>query len=161
MLMLFTDGSVSSKSRIGYGAYLVCTDLDEDLEVLSGTIKTKCFSDTSSSRLELQTLLWALSELSVIDIDVYTDSQNILRLGSRRERLEQNGYYSSSGKRLKNHELYRDYFRMTDRLSIKLNHVRGHMPSRKKNKINRVFSLVDKASRKALRLSMSSKSPKT
>jgi len=151
MLKLFTDGSVNSVSRVGYGAYLTYSGTHEEPELLVKRIKLKRFLETSSTRLELQTLLWALSELSVSEIDLYTDSQNIVSLDSRKEKLEQSEYRSRSGKLLKNHDLYRDYFEATDGLSIKLNHVGGHMPSRKKSKIDKVFSLVDKAARKALR----------
>jgi len=59
-LMLFADGSVSTHSNIGYGA---CLAVPEDallLDSLSVSVKVKRFAHTSSTKLELQTLLWAL-----------------------------------------------------------------------------------------------------
>jgi len=58
------------------------------------------FEQTSSTKLELQTLLWALGETITLangddmTLTVYTDSQNIIGLPRRRARLEQNNSYS-------------------------------------------------------------------
>jgi hypothetical protein len=43
---------------------------------------------------------------------------------------------------------------MLDALHCEIEKVQGHQPTRLKNEIERVFSLVDKASRKALRAGM-------
>ena len=147
-LMLFTDGSVNTKLRVGYGAYLV---LSEGQDPQTGHIKLKQFTDTSSTKLELQTLLWALSEITSPEIISYTDSQNIAGLSSRRKKLEENDYYAKNGKRLNNHELYQKFYKVTDNLDIKLNQVRGHTASSRKSHIEKIFSLVDRASRNALR----------
>ena len=111
----------------------------------------KRFVDTSSTKLELQTLLWALSEVSTPEIISYTDSRNIAGLTSRRRKLEENDYYAKNGKRLNNHELYQKFYKVTDNLNIKLNQVRGHTASSRKSDIDKIFSLVDRASRNALR----------
>ncbi|BHH81849.1 RNase H family protein [Desulforhopalus sp. 52FAK] len=147
-ISLFTDGSVNTKLKIGYGAYLV---LPEDGEPQTDQIKIKQFADTSSTKLELQTLLWALSEISATEIISYTDSQNIVRLNARRKRLEANHYYAKTGKLLNNHELYKQFFQYTDNLDLTFNQVRGHAPAKNKSKIELIFSLVDRASRNALR----------
>ena len=145
--MLFTDGSVSTKLRIGYGAYLA---LPEGQEPLTSHIKLKQFVDTSSTKLELQTLLWALSEISASEVISYTDSQNIIGLPGRRARLEQSNYFSSKNKRLNNYELYQEFYRLTSGLKCELVKVVGHQASSKKGEIDRLFGLVDQASRRAL-----------
>ena len=106
-ILLFTDGSVNSKLRVGYGAYLA---FSENQQSRSSRIKLKLFADTSSSKLELQTLLWALSEICAPEVNLYTDSQNIIGLTSRRKKLEENDYYAKNGKLLKNHELYKQLY---------------------------------------------------
>lgn len=60
-LILFTDGSVDTQLKIGFGAYLAVHDLSTDLEEMQ--VKVRKFEDTSSTKLELQTLLWALTEI--------------------------------------------------------------------------------------------------
>ena len=152
-LILLTDGSVNAQSKIGYGAYLAVSEPGLSLDELSTRIKVKRFEQTSSTKLELQTLLWALSEIQKIDrkVIMYTDSQNIIGLPGRRDRLEQNAYRSNKNIRLNNFELYQQFYRLTDQLDCELVKVDGHKRTKQKNNIDQLFTLVDRASRKALR----------
>ena len=152
-LMLFTDGSVNTQSNIGYGAYLAVSECGLSLDSLRTRVKVRRFEHTSSTKLELQTLLWALNDIQVLGrkVIVYTDSQNMMGLQGRRDRFEQNDYRSKKNKRFNNYELYQEFFRMIDQLDCKLVKVRGHQVSNQKNYIDRVFTLVDRASRNALR----------
>jgi len=152
-LMLFTDGSVNTHSKIGYGAYLAVSERGLSLDSLRPRVKVRRFEHTSSTKLELQTLLWALGDIQGLRnrVIVYTDSQNIMGLPGRRDRLEQNDYRSRKNKRLKNYALYQEFYRMTDQLDCEFVKVRGHQVSNQKDDIERVFTLVDRASRNALR----------
>jgi ribonuclease HI len=152
-LILFTDGSVNTKSHIGYGAYLAVSERGLALDSLKTHVKVRRFEHTSSTKLELQTLLWALSDIQASGrkVIVYTDSQNIMGLPGRRDRLEQNDYRSNKNKRLNHYELYQEFYRIIDQLECELVKVRGHQVSNQKNDIDRLFTLVDRASRKALR----------
>ncbi len=152
-LMLLTDGSVNAQSNIGYGAYLAVPERRLSWDSLRARVKVRRFEHTSSSKLELQTLLWALSDIQALGIKVivYTDSQNIMGLQGRRDRFEQNGYRSKKNKRLNNYELYQEFYRMTDQLDCELVKVRGHQVSNQKDDIDRLFTLVDRGSRNALR----------
>jgi ribonuclease HI len=152
-LLLFTDGSVDVKSGIGYGAFLALQENDIFLDDLKNEVRIRRFENTSSVRLELETLLWALSEISGAEckIVIYTDSQNIVSLPGRRKKLEENNYYSKKCRIIGNHELYREFFKVTDLLNYELIKAKGHQPTRQKNQIHRLFALVDKASRNALR----------
>jgi ribonuclease HI len=153
---LLTDGSVNTQSKVGYGAYLRISQDEYGLpiEQLRARVELREFTQTSSTKLELQTLLWALSELpeSATTVTVYTDSQNIVSLSRRRAQFETNDYHSKKGLPLRNTELYQQYFRVTDRLNLKLLKVSGHMAADQKNQTDRLFALVDKASRKARRI---------
>lgn len=152
-LMLFTDGSVNPQSNIGYGAYLFVADRALSLNSLKMGVRVRRFEHTSSTKLELQTLLWALSEIPACDrkVIVYTDSQNILGLRGRRDRFEQSDYYSKKKQRFNNYELYQEFFSVTDQLDCQFVKVLGHKISKQKNDIERLFTLVDRASRNALR----------
>jgi ribonuclease HI len=152
-LMLFTDGSVNTQSKIGYGAYLAVSERGLSLNSLRECVKVMRFEHTSSTKLELQTLLWALREIQSFEgkVIVYTDSQNIMGLPGRRERFEQNSYRSKKGRLLNNYELYQEFYRITDQLDCKFVKVRGHQVSNQKDDIDRLFTLVDRASRNALR----------
>lgn len=156
-LHIFTDGSVNTQLKVGYGAHLVVADMATPIESLKDTVKVQRFEQTSSTRLELQTLLWALSETIALTDDgelaltVYTDSQNIMGLPGRRAHLEQNNYFSSKNKRLHNYELYQEFYHLNARLNCCFVKVAGHQPSSQKDKIDKMFGLVDRASRRALR----------
>ena len=119
-IKLFTDSSLGPYNKIGFGAYLILNDENESLEELNEHIKIKRFENTSSSKLELQTLLWALDEIADknVIIEVYTDCQNIIGLENRRKKLEKNHFYSTSGKLMNNHDLYKDFYLKLDELSL-------------------------------------------
>lgn len=153
--ILFTDASVDPHSQIGFGAYLIVNDTEPSLLSLKTDILVKRFENTSSTTLELQVLLWALSDPQLLGRDrglkVYTDSQNIVSLPARRARLEKNNYYSGGNKRHKNYALYQEFFTAIDRLNCQLIKVQGHQSTSTKNDIDKLFTLVDRASRAALR----------
>lgn len=152
-LMLFTDGSVDVKTGTGYGAYLLVTNMDIPPEEIKKQVQIRRFENTSSTRLELETLLWALNEIPFHDtnVEIYTDSQNIIGLPARRKRFEQADYHSKNNRLIKNHDLYRAFFSITDLLNIKIIKAKGHQPTHRKDNIHQLFTFVDRASRNALR----------
>ena len=152
-IKLFTDSSVNPQEKIGFGSFLIIEDENLTLENLKKNIKIKRFENTSSTKLELQTFLWSLEEIKNKDviIEVYTDCQNIIGLQDRKEKLEKNNFYSSSGKLMNNHELYKEFFEKTDKLNLIFIKVKGHKKNSLKDEIDTIFNLVDKASRSALR----------
>lgn len=151
--ILLTDGSVQTQTKTGSGASLLIRvdEISMPLEILRDRIQIQQFVKTSSTKLELQTLLWALSELpdDCDHLTIYTDSQNIINLAERRARFEAHDYHSKKGIPLRNTELYQAYFHSTDPLNFEQIKVKGHQASRKRNQIDQLFALVDKASRKA------------
>jgi ribonuclease HI len=152
-LILFTDGSVNPKTNIGYGAYLAVSQQGHYLDSLKTKVKLKRFEQTSSTKLELQTFLWAIDDIQAQrqKVIVYTDSQNIMGLPQRRDRLEKNDYQSKKNKQIRNYKLYQAFYRVIDQLDCEFVKVRGHQVSSKKNETDRLFTLVDRASRNALR----------
>ena len=155
-IKLFTDSSVNPQEKIGFGSFLILEEKKISFEDMKKDIKIKRFENTSSTKLELQTFLWALDEINDknIIIEVYTDCQNIIGLQDRREKLEKNNFYSSSGKLMNNHQLYKDFFEKTDELNLTFIKVKGHKKNSLKDEIDTIFNLVDKASRSALRENM-------
>jgi ribonuclease HI len=144
---------VNPQSNIGYGAYLALSEGGLSLDVLQKHVKVRRFEPTSSTRLELQTLIWALGDIQGVGrrVIIYTDSQNTVSLLGRRDRLEQNDFRSKNNKRLNHFELYQEFYKITDSLDCELVKVRGHQASNRKDDMDRLFTLVDRASRKALR----------
>ncbi len=118
----------------------------------------KRFEGTSSTKLEVQTVLWALEEYctgSIIGqgtLQLYSDSQCVAGLLARRARLERTGFHSRGGNGLlKNASLYGKYYEYHDGLKFEVTKVAGHTPSGSRNTVQRIFSLLDQKVRKALR----------
>jgi ribonuclease HI len=152
-ILLFIDGSVDVQFKTGFGACLVVSDPVPSPETLKKQVKVKRFEQTSSTKLELETLLWAVSELSIEgkEIIIYTDSQNITKLPQRRDRLEKNYFRSKNNRQINNSDLYMEFFKMIDMFDCEFVKVQGHQPTKYKDEIHRLFTLVDRASRNALR----------
>jgi len=150
---LFTDGSVNPKQNIGFGAYLHVEENAVYRESLKDNLKVKKFYNTSSTKLEIDTILWALNEIDTNDKEliIFTDCQNILSLSARREKFEKNDYLTKKDKKITNHELYKRFFKITDTIKCQFIKVKGHKPKNDKDDIDKFFTLVDKASRNALR----------
>ena len=151
--LLFSDGSVDNELKMGFGAYLLVQNEEYSLEALKEQVIMKQFENTSSTKLELQTLIWALKEVNDknITITIYTDSQNITALPGRREYFEKNNYLTRRNKKINNAELYKEFYKLTDQLDCKLVKVNGHKPKDEKDEMDKIFALVDRATRKALR----------
>ena len=152
-IKIFCDGSVNPQKKIGYGAYLLIEDDKINIEVHKEKIVLKKFEDTSSTKLEMETFLWAINDLELSNaiIEIYTDCQNIIGLSDRRKKLEGNDYKSSKGKLMNNHDLYKLFFEKLDNLNLSFIKVKGHKKNSLKDEIDEIFNLVDKASRNALR----------
>jgi predicted GIY-YIG superfamily endonuclease/ribonuclease HI len=157
-MSLFTDGSLNTKLEIGFGSYLFIPNnelADAATEKLKLQIKTKKFKCTSSVTLEIETLLSALEEIKNTDagaLTVYTDSQCITGLKSRRERLEKTDFKSAGkGKTLNNALLYKKYFKAYDRFKFEVVKVKGHSKAGGMDNIHKIFSIVDRAPRASLR----------
>lgn len=127
---------------------------------LNQMVVLKRFQDVSSTRLELETMLWALEEYSsgakaaVLPgrLLIHSDSQCAAGLLSRRKRLEKNGFYSKRGQSpLKNASLYRLFYTFHDQLKFDVVQTPGHMPSRFQDANQRVFAFLDRRVRKSLR----------
>ena len=154
-IWLFSDGSVNTKTNVGYGAYIQMLEDTPFDASMALDVKVKVFEQTSSTKLELQTLLWALDEVKgyADEIVIYTDSQNIISLPKRRERFQQSGFLTKKNILIANHLLYKAFYKMIDNVSCTLVKVKGHKRTEEKNELDFFFTLVDRASREALRKS--------
>jgi ribonuclease HI len=163
---LFTDVSVSPVLKLGVGAYVIipASFLEASSGVIAGPqiagrIKVRRFEETSSTRLELQTVLWALTENRQgphESLTIYSDSQCVSGLLKRRPRLLTGGFLSKkTNRQLGNASLYRRFFELHDELGFHVVKVDGHPGTRVCDTAQRIFSFVDKEARKALKIWMS------
>lgn len=151
---LFIDGSLDPKSKIGIGACLLLTS-DQITQIKEhNNIHFRTFRQTTSNKLELQTLLWALKRYQdkAEEFIIYTDSQTVITLPARIERIKKNNFRSKAGRLLNNHREYLEFFKEIKSTKHSFVKIKGHQRSKDKSLIDHIFSQVDKAARKKLRL---------
>lgn len=164
-IALFTDVSVNPNLRLGVGAYLVIpasfldvSSCSIDKFEVADRIKVRRFEDTSSTKLEMQTVLWAIQEqqkTSKGKLHIYTDAQCVLGLLKRRPGLLAADFLSRRTERpLRNAPLYRAFYELYDALGFEVIKVEGHTRALAHDTVHRIFSFVDKKARKALKLWM-------
>jgi ribonuclease HI len=164
---LFTDASLNPGLKAGVGGYLLIDELlynnsPERIDILKleKNLKLRKIEDTSSTKLEVQTVLWALeeycnsTEFTTGDqtLHIFTDSQCVDGLLSRRSGLESRSFRSRGGNRPhRNALLYKNYYTLHDRLKFTVTKVKGHTSSGSRNTVQFIFSLLDRNVRKALK----------
>jgi len=168
---LFTDVSLNPQRKLGVGGYLfvpVSFLANESQAIgpddVSDRLKTERFAETSSTTLEVQTVLWALEQAreELIGpagggLEIYTDSQCVAGLLGRRAVLERGDFVAKrSGRPLANAALYRAFYAAHDRMGFQVNKVAGHSPAGSHDTIHRIFSFVDQGVRRALSLWLNS-----
>ena len=166
---LFSDVSLNPGLKLGFGAYLLTPS--SALETppdgmaqpeFARQIRLRRFDATSSAKLEVQTLLWALDDFQKGRLgsrrgmlDVYSDSQCVTGLLRRRDHLEMHGFSNRRTERpLNNACLYRKFYEFYDALGFEVIKVAGHSPSCTHDSVHRIFSFVDKEAGRALRVFM-------
>jgi len=163
---LFSDVSANPQLKCGVGACLILpvsflesAPQEIDRSDITRRIRFRMFTDTSSTKLEIQTLLWALeqyrTEFPAAEpgrLRIYTDSQCLVGLPGRRAGLEARQLLSRrSGQLLSNAVLYQAWYRVSDALGCELVKVAGHTRACSGDTVQQIFSHVDQAARKALR----------
>ena len=162
---LFTDVSVNPGLKLGVGAYVMipASFLEASSDVIGipkipGRLKVRRFEGTSSTRLELQTVLWALTENRREpqgSLTIYSDSQCVSGLLKRKSRLTAGGFLSKkTSRQLGNASLYRTFYEFHDKQGFQVIKVDGHSGSRADDIAHRIFSFVDREARKALKIWM-------
>lgn len=164
---LFTDVSLNPQFKVGIGGYLFVpmSFLENEPHAIeqgevSAQLEIKRFTETSSTKLEVQTVVWALDHLrgklvgsAGWNLAVYTDSQCIAGLRGRRAGLEQSDFIAKrSGQPLTHAALYRDFYSAYDQQCFELIKVSGHSRTSSHDTVQRIFSYVDRGVRKALSL---------
>jgi ribonuclease HI len=138
-------------------AFLDCAPHQIDRAAVAAQLRFRRFTETSSTKLELQTVLWALNEYLATgngadsSLTVLTDSQCVVGLPERRVKLEANGFIARrSGLPLRNADLYRQFYAAHDVIGFTLAKVAGHARAGSHDTVQRIFSVVDQDVRRAM-----------
>lgn len=163
---LFTDGSVDPQLKIGVGAYLslpasfLKTPLSRiKKSALRERLHIQRFTNTSSTQLEVQTVLWALAEIQNAAPDcgpgkivLFSDSQCVNGLLKRRPKLTAENFLTMKKQQpLKHAALYRSFYQFHDQLGFEPIKVKGHSRASSQDSVHLIFSVVDREVRKSLK----------
>lgn len=164
--ILLTDVSLNPQLKIGLGAFLFIPESilmlhPDDLNQIdfADQIITKKFENTSSTKLEIETVIWAIKsninsiKRNNIPLKIYSDSQCVCGLLSRKDELQERNYIAkSSGNELKNSELYKEFYKLQEELNFDVVKVKGHSPRSGHNTLHRIFSFLDSHVRSTLKI---------
>jgi ribonuclease HI len=159
---LFTDVSVNPELKLGIGAALLLpiSILDKSFsEVekaeIAGRVIFRKFEAASSTKLELETVLWALGkhrkELKGA-LTLYTDSQAVTGLLKRKNRLLARNFISRTTNLPLSHAfLYAKFYSLHEKYLFEVVKLDGHSKGSVRDTSHRIFSVVDQKARRALK----------
>jgi ribonuclease HI len=163
---IYSDASFSGQYGIGVAGFLVIEGEDDCAQSsVQQRVRTKVLKEKNNIRAELRSVIFALQtlieELAQSDvrtrvkryhINLYTDCHSVAHLLDRRERLESSDFISNKTKKsLGNADLYKQFFAVYDKVNPVIFWVKGHTPTKDRNRIQKNFSRVDRAVRQELR----------
>ncbi|MDR3476445.1 MAG: hypothetical protein P4M14_00255 [Gammaproteobacteria bacterium] len=164
--LIFSDAATSPQAGIAIGAFIILTSDDliafseypyENLYArIAETIVVKQYESKRSTWAEITTVIAALHHINsnskTLDkVEIYTDCQSLCDLlGARKQKLENNHFLTRSGKMHPNAELYKTLFVIAEKFQITTTKIKGH-DSLRETMPEKIFSVLDKLSRKTLR----------
>lgn len=155
MIFLITDASFDPQRKRGVAGFIKIEAANIDaLAKDPPNVFIKFLKESSSSRMELQAVLWSLENItrSSEPVVLYTDYEAVIKLNDRRKILEQRNFKSlKSGKLLANADLYQRFYQLFDALNPDIIWLKGHKPKYQQSPIETLFASVDRKTREELR----------
>lgn len=123
-IQIYSDGSCHTQFTIGAWAAII---LINDKKVILSNTENK----TTHNRMELLGVIEAvkyLEENNLADnfIEVYSDSQYVVNLMSRKSRLKQNSFITKKGTPIQNSDLVQKLIQQIETYSLKFTKVKAH-----------------------------------
>ncbi|MDQ3192074.1 MAG: ribonuclease HI [Bacteroidota bacterium] len=145
-IIIYTDGSCNPKIQIGGWAAIIF--IDEQKIILKETIR-----ETSHNRMELMAVIKAIEYIDVFKtetetIQIFSDSQYVINLRERKEKLRLNNYLTKKGTSIKNIDLVQKLIDQMETHPVTFVKVKAHQKQSETVNYNRE---VDKIVRKMVR----------
>lgn len=146
LIEVYTDGSCHTQSLYGAWAALVFTDGKK--QMLKGTE-----TGTTHNRMELMAVIKAIELLDTLGfknelLNIYSDSQYVVNLNSRKEKLESKNFISNKGTPIQNADLVQTLLAQIATHQINFIKVKAHLKPDSNENFNRE---VDKIVRNLVR----------
>ncbi len=123
-IKIYTDGSCHTQQRVGAWAALIF--VNENKIILKGVEK-----ETTHNRMELLAVIkaieWAdINGFEKAEIDVYSDSQYVINLDLRKEKLQAKAFITNKGTPIQNVDLVKQILNDYKTHNIHLYKVKAH-----------------------------------
>ena len=150
-ITIYTDGSCHTQLKIGAWAAVIL--IANDKKILTGTV-----INTTHQRMELTAVIEALSYVQhhfagVININLVTDSQYVVGLPGRMQKLQSANFITKQGQPIQNADLVQQLYKLSESFNIDFIKIQAHL----KKKSEADYNIeVDKLCRKLVREHVSS-----
>lgn len=147
---IFTDGSCHTQLKIGAWAAIII--VENKNEYLKGFE-----SHTTHNQMELMSVIKALDyvvdkKLDFQKIEIYSDSQYVVDIPKRKEKLISSSFLTKAGKQVQNAELLKTLITRLNQMNIEMHKVISHQKVTENHNFNReVDTMVRKALREEIR----------
>ena len=150
-ITIYTDGSCHTQLKIGAWAAVIL--IANDKKTLTGTA-----NNTTHQRMELMAAIEALSYVQhhfpmVININLISDSQYVIGLPARRQKLQAANFTTKQGQAIQNVDLVQQLYKLSESFNIDFIKIQAHL--KKTSDINYNIE-VDRLSRQMVREKVSS-----
>ena len=150
-ITIYTDGSCHTQLKIGAWAGVIITGNKK--RILKGTA-----TNTTHQRMELTAVIEALIYVQhhfpeVININLISDSQYVIGLPARRQKLQAANFTTKQGKPIQNADLVQHLYKLSESFSIDFIKIQAHL--KKTSDVDYNIE-VDRLSRQMVRETVSS-----
>lgn len=140
VIEIYTDGSCHSQQLVGAWAALIF--INGKKTILKGIEK-----ETTHNRMELLAVINAIryieTEVKLKEtIYIYSDSQYVVNLNSRRSKLESKNFITNKGTPIQNLDLVQALLRLTDNNTIEFVKVKAHQKPDGTENFNREVDII-------------------
>lgn len=145
-IIIYTDGSCHTQQQIGAWSSIILVD-DEKISLSGIEI------NTTHQRMELLAVINAIKYIqnhftTTTNIQLNSDSQYVIGLLARAEKLAAKNYQTKKGNDIANEDLVKKWLYLNSIFTIECNKIKAHQPLSETTKYN---IEVDKLSRKLVR----------
>lgn len=122
--IIYTDGSCHTQHRIGGWAAIIFAG--DEKKMLSGIAQ-----DTTHNRMELTAVIKAIEYVQqykpqITSITIISDSQYVVQLTTRKNKLEEKSFITKKGKALQNTDLVQQLLQLTEQLTVTFIKIAAH-----------------------------------
>jgi ribonuclease HI len=135
---IYTDGSCHTQLKTGAWAAIVLVNQDK-------TILQSIVTYTTHNRMELTAVIKAIEYVQAthnLPIHIYSDSQYVVNLGARKEKLIQDDFTTKKGKLIQNADLVRILFQYMERANLRFIKVKAHQKQTQTINYNREVDIL-------------------